>query len=87
MSYATLGTSCRTNMRSLTDNTKFFPLNNPLYFYPIYTQMQRYPATNVNMSSLDLERPEDIKTKKIEPKTEEYSSNAGDFPCRTCGPR
>ena len=35
MSYATLGQACQTNMSTLVDNRKFFPLKSPLYEMPI----------------------------------------------------
>lgn len=41
--YAHLGESCQTSSAILTSNTKFFPLNDPLYKL-YYTRSARYPG-------------------------------------------
>ena len=41
--YAQLGQSCQVSMDALLDNTKFFPINDPIYSL-VYTKMDEYPA-------------------------------------------
>jgi hypothetical protein len=63
-SYASLGESCQTSLSVLTDNTKFFQLNEPDYSL-FYTKMDKYPGSTHNpMKTVGkVDRPEDIKTK------------------------
>jgi hypothetical protein len=63
--YARLGYSCQTNMDTIVDNSKFFPIDDPVYKI-FYTKMKQYPLANeINpVLSSEVERPEDIKTTK-----------------------
>lgn len=50
--YAQLGESCQTSMDILTDNKKFFPINDPIYNI-IYTRMLQYPATYPDIEKIE----------------------------------
>lgn len=70
-SYATLGQSCQCSLAVLTDNRKFFPLNEPDYNL-IFTKNPvggRYPGpSNDQLPTIDpslankQKRPEELKT-------------------------
>lgn len=64
-SYARLGESCQTSLAVLTDNSKYFELNNPEYSL-FYTKMYRYPGSTHNPIPTvgRVDKPEDIKTKE-----------------------
>jgi hypothetical protein len=66
MSYARLGESCQTSMHVLTDNRKFFTLNDPVYNM-FYTKAYRLPASNPPLLAVseDTRYPEDIKTARL----------------------
>lgn len=59
-SYAQLGQSCQTDFSVLTDNSKFYPLDEPLYNVP-YTKMNTFPAYVTDKDKL---QNKEIKKKK-----------------------
>jgi hypothetical protein len=65
-------------MSVLTDNKKFFPLQDPIYSI-LFTKMYRYPAMEkVKIAISDkVEKPEDIKTSQhTNNNVEEYNKCA-----------
>lgn len=58
--YAQLGESCQTSMDILTDNKKFFPVNDPIYKI-IYTRMLQCPATYPDIQKIEKEEKEPNK--------------------------
>ena len=79
MSYAILGQSCQTSMAVLVENTKFLPMNDPVYDI-YYTRMLKYPATHEELSAIapEIDRPEDIKiARHVSRQPEEYRSCCG----------
>jgi len=62
--YAQLGESCQTSMDILTDNKKFFPINDPIYNI-IYTRMLQYPVTYPDIEKIEkIEKEEKEENKK-----------------------
>lgn len=61
--YATLGQSCQCSMAVLTDNRKFFPLNEPDYNL-VFTRFYRYPGPSTDQLPTigKHKRPEELKT-------------------------
>lgn len=84
--YASLGESCQTSLRVLTDNRKFLAPNDIVYNL-MYTRMQRYPLyppksgdmctdyNEVNQVSNDTENKKDDKDQETisQPKMENFS--------------
>lgn len=58
MSYAQLGQSCQTSMDVLTDNKKFFSVDDPIYDL-IYTRMLQYPVSYPDVERI--EEKEEVK--------------------------
>ena len=52
--YAHLGETCKTDFSALVSNTKYFPMNAPVYsVFP--TVMQHYPARTHNIKTQEYE--------------------------------
>lgn len=61
--YARLGESCQTSMDILTDNKKFFPVNDPIYNI-VYTRMLQYPVTYPDIEKIEKKEGETKENKK-----------------------
>ncbi len=59
--YAILGNTCQTSLNVLTSNTKFIPMDDPIYNM-IYTKMNLYPGrTNEEEKEDKNEKKDDAK--------------------------